>query len=594
MKFTNIKQYPSQISSAFKRFPVAMFFALVWFILVIVEYHAKVSDFWSRLFHIYPFLGLVLSVTLELVREKRGSLKLLPNILSHLILASVVIWLLYNEKNQTSNQFFITFTLLSSIICASQFLVPFFRKKDDIPLWSFAGKCIKAFLFSGIITAVLIVTMSLLILGIRTLFDLKFVDDTMFIYAGALCVCIVGPMLFLAGCPYIQEESRTPPPLTKLVSGTVHFVFTPVFALYLLVLYIYLLKIVVTWTLPHGMVSYLVSISMAIALGICGFVFPATYQEEKKFDKVFLKLTPILMTPLLILMGIGIIRRFNDYGMTVSRIQLLALFIWFIAVTAILLIKKIQRKIWWTIASFCGIFLVVTIGPLNAYSVTESYLTNQLEKDLAQAGYSSFPLNKETAKDAENKMLSGDTSMYMRYIDRKRYLRREFGEKALAPYFSFENPEENLMEVTSSAIERRESPAVVESRRSPAIEKRIFYMKAALYSLEQVEIPKDRKHLQLVSLSSKNQPTCRINNDSIFVTYAASDSITLDIALAKDELQSGSKEDAPEHLKENWDKPLVTHEFKKENYTFMLTGYQFNIKGDKFGTCYIYGILFLN
>ncbi len=593
MKYTNIKQYPSQISSAFKRFPAAMFFALLWFILVIIDYHVKI-DFCDRFFCTYPFLGLALSVTLELVREKKGSLKLLPNILSHIILAGVVIWLLYNEKNQTSNQFFITFTLLSSIICASQFLVPFFKKKGDLSLWSFAGKVTKSFLFSGIIATILMTSMSLLILGIRTLFDLQSNGETMFIYAGALCVCIVGPMIFLAGYPYIQEESQTPPPLTKLVSGTVHFVFIPVFGLYLLVLYTYLLKVLITWNLPHGMVSYLVSISMAIALGICGFVFPAPYHEEKKFDKFFLKITPILMMPLLTLMGIGIIRRFNDYGMTVSRMQLLALFIWFIAVTIIMLVKKIQKKIWWTIASFCGIFALVTIGPLNAYSVTESYLTSQLEKDLAQMGYNNYPLNKETAKEAESKMLSRDTSVYMRYIDRKRYLRREFGEKALVPYFSFENPEEKLTQVPSSVIERRKSPAVVESRTTPTVEKRIFYMKAARYSLEQVEIPKDRRHLQLVSLSSENQPTCKANSDSIFVTYAASDSITLDIAIAKDELQNGSKESAPDHLKENWDKPLVSHEFKKENYTFMLTGYQFSIKGDEFGTCYIYGILFLD
>lgn len=578
MKYTNIKQYPSQISSAFKRFPVAMFFALLWFLSAIINNNLEIHDFWPGFIFTYPFLGLILSITLELIREKRGTLKPLPKILSHLILMGVVFLGFYNEKNQTDSHFVITIVMISSLVFASPFLVPFFRKKNDISLWSFAGKLTKTFLFSGIISTILMMTMSLLILGIRVLFDLQSAGETMFFYVGALCVCIVGPMLFLAGCPYIQEEFQTPPSLTKLVSGTVHFFFMPVFAQYLLVLYIYLLKVLITWDLPHGSVSFLVSISMAIALGICGFVYPAPYHEKKKFDKVFLKLTPILLIPLLILMGIGIIRRFSDYGVTVNRIQLSALFIWFIAVTAILLINKIQKKIWWTIASFCGIFLVVTVGPPNAYSVTESYLTSQLEKDLAQMGYNNYPLNNETAKEVESKMRSRDTSMYARYTDRNRYLYDEFGAKALVPYFGAENSEQPSKGVSSS----------------PAVERRIVYQKAARYSLEQVEIPEDRKHLQLVSLTDEKLPTCRVNNDSIFVTYAASDSITLDIALAKDDLQNGRKEDAPGFIRVSWDRPLVTHEFKKENYTFMLTGYRFSVKGDEVETCYIYGLLFLN
>lgn len=84
---------------------------------------------------------------------------------------------------------------------------------------------------------------------------------------------------------------------------------------------------------------------------------------------------PLLMMPLLILMSIGICRRISDYGITASRLYLATINVWFYVVCIIMLKTKV-RRIHWIPISFCVIFALASVLPVNYNSVARDYIRN--------------------------------------------------------------------------------------------------------------------------------------------------------------------------------------------------------------------------
>jgi len=57
-------------------------------------------------------------------------------------------------------------------------------------------------------------------------------------------------------------------------------------------------------------------------------LYPLRLQSENKVVTYFSKYFPVIIFPLLILMTIGIFRRFDDYGLTINRGYVFLLNLW--------------------------------------------------------------------------------------------------------------------------------------------------------------------------------------------------------------------------------------------------------------------------
>lgn len=78
-------------------------------------------------------------------------------------------------------------------------------------------------------------------------------------------------------------------------------------------------------------------------------------------------------------MTIGIVRRFNDYGITINRLYLITLNIWCYCVCIILIISK-ARRVSWIPISFSIIFLLTSVLPVNYASITKHKIQNEISK----------------------------------------------------------------------------------------------------------------------------------------------------------------------------------------------------------------------
>ncbi|SHL04705.1 DUF4153 domain-containing protein [Fibrobacter sp. UWB12] len=407
MDFTKIKKYPSQISTVFKRFPLAVAFAIfttIAFIYVYESGHSPTEYKFSHWLMIYPIAASMIALSVSLVQESRKKFSFLPHIIAGALwLAISIALVLYFPKNSNDigrTYVGMTYLFIYTTAFLSIFVAPFFKQKDENGFWVFLMRNAKAAVVAIAISVVLLIAIDGLLFGFFNLFDIK-VSARPFVYSAIISSCTIFPILFFSGIPSIGECLQEAPALNKFQTSTNKFIFLPVVSLYILLLYAYIAKIIIQWEMPKGMVSYLVSASMLLMLLRVTLMLPERINPKQSFESKLLKILPAACIPLVILMSVGIIRRISDYGISEDRYYITAINIFYYAIIAILLIDKIKCKSRFIAIVFCSMFLIATNGPLSAINVTHRIWMGSIKDALTELGYTNFPLSKdETAEFA--------------------------------------------------------------------------------------------------------------------------------------------------------------------------------------------------
>ena len=407
MDLTAIKKYPSQISTAFKRFPLAAalaIFTTIAFIYVYESGHSPAEYKFSHWLIIYPIAASMIALSVSLVQESRKKFSVLPHIIAGTIwLAISIALVLYYPKNSNDigrTYVGMTYLFIYTTAFLSIFVAPFFKQKDENGFWVFLMKNAKAAVVATAISVVLLIAIDGLLFGFFNLFDIK-VSARPFVYSAIISSCTIFPILFFSGIPSIDDSQQEAPALNKFQTSTNKFIFLPVVSLYILLLYAYIAKIIIQWEMPKGMVSYLVSASILLMLLRVTLMLPERINPKQSFESKLLKILPAACIPLVILMSVGIIRRISDYGISEDRYYITAINIFYYAIIAILLIDKIRCKSKYIAIVFCSMFFIATNGPLSAINVTHRIWMGSIKDALTELGYTNFPLSKdETAEFA--------------------------------------------------------------------------------------------------------------------------------------------------------------------------------------------------
>ena len=444
MDFTAIKKYPSQISTAFKRFPLAVAFAIfttIAFIYVYESGHLPTEYKFSHWLTIYPIAATMIALSVSLVQESRKKFSVLPHIIAGTIwLAISIALVLYYPKNSNDiGRTYVgtTYLFIYTTAFLSIFIAPFFKQKDENGFWVFLMRNAKAAVVAIAISVVLLIAIDGLLFGFFNLFDIK-VSARPFVYSAIISSCTIFPILFFSGIPSIDDCLQETPALNKFQTSTNKFIFLPVVSLYILLLYAYIAKIIIQWEMPKGMVSYLVSASMLLMLLRVTLMLPERINPKQSFESKLLKILPAACIPLVILMSVGIIRRISDYGISEDRYYITAINIFYYAIIAILLIDKIKCKSRFIAIVFCSMFFILTNGPLSAINVTHRIWMGSIKAALAEQGFSEFPLGMESTEKFYNNLTSKDDPKDNVIASRLKVLNSRH-DKELAQYIPTEN-----------------------------------------------------------------------------------------------------------------------------------------------------------
>ena len=444
MDLTAIKKYPSQISTAFKRFPLAVAFAIFTTIAFIctgeyvVSYRRSIPDNeLSDWLFIYPMAATMIALTISLVQESRKKFSITPHVVAEAVWLAVSIALTFydfsTDNNTEHTYVLVTWLFIYTTVFLSIFIAPFFKQKDENGFWVFLMKNAKAAVIAGAISVVLLAAIEGFLFGFFNLFDIEPSSAKPFFYSAIICSCTIFPILFFSGIPSIDECLQETPALNKFQTSANKFLFLPVISLYIILLYAYIAKIIIQWEMPKGMVSYLVSASMLLMLLRVTLTLPERINPKPSFEKKLLKILPAACIPLVILMSVGIMRRISDYGISEDRYYITAINIFYYIIIAILLIDKIKCKSKYITIVFCSMFLIATNGPLSAINVTHRIWMGSIKDALAEEGYNKFPLNDEDSREFINRLEAKNTSQTETILSRIKALNIR-GDKELAQY----------------------------------------------------------------------------------------------------------------------------------------------------------------
>lgn len=455
-----IQTFNGTLQSNLKRFPITLFFtiALTCYLCYFVSNHDENKKL-NWIIGYYLSVGTLLSLTLHLWCEEMK--RIIPKIAvqagMHLLLILDAIYLYSYSYEKSFTEIGIAHGAGILAIGLSVFFLSFFKEKNDIPSWNFALSSITACMTANVIGCIMSGGICFLILSVHKLFDLS-IDSTCYLYIVILCNVCLSMFLFLGLLPQKREKHNTRPLQHSFLNGVIHYLFLPLTGGYLIVLYIYALRILINWELPIGWVSWLVITLMTGCIVIEFGLYPSRMAQQKRTDNLIARWLPLFVLPLLFLMTIGIIRRFNDYGVTINRLYLITLNIWCYFVCITLIIIKAKRISWIPI-SFSLVFLLTSVLPVNYASITRQIIQKEVNQTIIrQKPMLNLPLSQEQY----NQWLKTFSSEQARQINEKFiYLYEWFGKESICQWIDedaslymlrteFEDKQENQPTVSYS------------------------------------------------------------------------------------------------------------------------------------------------
>lgn len=358
-------------------------------VLLVALLCISVSDYkmgyerWWEVAVYYLSSGAVLSWGLQMYTERGASRARLTAILAQLLWLGNALYLYF----ATELDFGLILANLSmlSFIAVCSLIAPSMGTKNELPTWNYTLRTLATIAISGLIALFLTAGICLLFLMLELLFKVPIEESKVYGYIGVTVPLLTFTYLFLSqqarGEELVDEEVRT----LGILNIFARYLLAPLLVVYLVVLYLYALRILVLWELPNGWVSYPIAALLGgtILLGV--LLYPARQEGERRpYDELCCRWLPLFVLPLLILMSVGLARRWSDYGMTVMRLYLLAFNVWSYFACIYLFVHRSQRLHLLPL-SLSIVFVLSSIGPWSFSSITYRYMRSGLEQLLADA-----------------------------------------------------------------------------------------------------------------------------------------------------------------------------------------------------------------
>lgn len=230
---------------------------------------------------------------------------------------------------------------------------------------------------------------------------------------------------------------------SRILEVLLNWIFTPAVAIYAAILYLYLLKILFTWTLPEGGVAYLVFGFTITALLVKALRLPL---EKRTLDWFYDRFS-LLALPLVALFWVGVARRVGEYGLTVSRIYLLLCGGLMTFCILLFLSRRAGRYLWVVLAAIVAFAAVAYIPALEPERAALRSQTRRVERIAERLGR----LDAATGRLSLAPASLADTTFRKEY--RELYEALAYVERDSAAFARFGVEESNdLVEILPAAM----------------------------------------------------------------------------------------------------------------------------------------------
>ena len=264
---------------------------------------------------------------------------------------------------------------VASLAIAAAVVAVYNNKKDNNHMvkniLAYAKELFFAMIIAFTVQAVLMAT----IFSVVYLFDIfKESSKDIAYYITCFSYIIVAPLSFL----YLNadpDKKREDFHITKIFDVVINYILTPAIFIYTLILYFYIAKIVIDWSLPAGNLAY-----MVFAFIIAAIVIKACIPLVTKpiFARFFNWFSYIAIAPL-VLFWIGALHRVSQYGFTEERVYLIVCGAIMTLTVLMFIFKKIDKYLYVGYVAIVLLAVFAYIPPISAKGIGIKSQLNQLK-----------------------------------------------------------------------------------------------------------------------------------------------------------------------------------------------------------------------
>ena len=422
-----------------KRFPLSVLCALAMFVLALSMVHDIIDEKEEYLGRIFSILGCCyfwFGIS-KLIAESQGWNTVKYAIVSGVVAVALFV-LFWFSTLWGIHLIFVIPALLLGLMFA-----PYLTGGDDISVWFFNRMMwfgvivsyVALFMFAGGLT---------LALGaIHTLFDVK-IEEEVYADIWLFASMVLGPLYALSWVPksftFTEDDCYDPPGLRFIAN----WITVPMVFVYLLILYAYFIKIVMTGEVPNGMLAYM--ISGFAGAGIVTYLIAWPMRETgtwqlRLFFKIFF---PLLLIPV----GFhfyAIWERVSAYGITEQRYMVLLSALWFAIMAFSNTMSKIPIKA--IPATLCVLMIFASFGPWGGVSISGMSQFSRLEKLLIKHNL----LQDDEIVKTEETIPFEDRLSISSILD---YLCQSERDSFIEPWFKEIKSDNRLKEIKSNNAEK--------------------------------------------------------------------------------------------------------------------------------------------
>ncbi|MDR2591300.1 MAG: DUF4153 domain-containing protein [Chitinispirillales bacterium] len=433
-EYLSISAITAKSLALIKRFPISVIFVLG------TEYYwqrclpdiGNIGYFFSGgseidyRFYIFFTLGIYISIAAALLLEDI----VVGYVRQYAITAAVMLlWGVYCFSLPGPHEDFplsqiieiVTIVLLSFLpLC----FISFLKKGTDNAFWNFTVLMSFQYTLASWFGSIIFGGLSGALLVVGALFDIN-IGTTIYLKLSTICLIVFTHLYFLANIPDKNVKHNNEILRIKPLNALGLYVLAPLVAIYAVILYVYLFKIIIAWELPRGLVTWLVSTLACVGFFTVGVLYSARLEEKNKAAVYMSRYFGLAMLPLLVLMTVGTVRRVSDYGITVFRGYLIVMNIWLYAICIYHFVTK-ARRIKWIFISFTAVVLLSSVRFCGVPDVTKYILTAQIR---GYIGSGKISLNDKAIFEKlglENRE---------KVVEKIEYLYSTFGVKSVQAFF---------------------------------------------------------------------------------------------------------------------------------------------------------------
>ena len=378
----NVKKLLLHFKSGVERFPITIILAFLHFITGI--YIAEVRSFQSDEFvevNLLLFGSIFITAMCEMLYEKyfyKQNRWLVRGIYSVITFAvSIIVFVEYLRTSDYYNIYYFTLIPISIVLFL---LIPILKKKENKE--KYLQSVFSNFVITGIFAGVLWIGVEIILTTVNYFFFYS--GDSLFFrlttYSFWFITEVFGASLFLSLLkkPDDNLENYEFPFIFNLL---IKFVIIPLIIIYTGVLYIYMMKVLISMHLPKGLISHLVLWYTAFSVAVMILITPFT--QKDKFFENFKKYFPYFSIPLIFASLFAVFQRTYQYGITENRYYVLISIFWLLF-CMILYIRKMNITGIFISLITCLVISVYT--PLSAKNISNFSQSQRLKRMLVKYG----------------------------------------------------------------------------------------------------------------------------------------------------------------------------------------------------------------